>query len=412
MKILMCVNYAPAFLNAANVNEGWVSGILNSLMQNEGISIILAYPVSSGNRLNMLNDKLTCLEYLYDVKRNNSEAAKLISETICSENVDVIHIMGTEFPHSLFIFEICKELGLESRVVVSIQGLVSLYEKYYHTGVPSRYCCGMTLSEWYHGFNSLNKQQKRFKERGQYEIKLLSEVQNVIGRTSWDKEAAQSYNPAVRYFHNGENLRDAFYGGQKWDISKCDKHSIFVSQAYYSLKGLHHLLGVLPKIVTEYPDLRVYVGGFNPISDTPIKRDSYGRYLASLIRKGSLEGKIVFCGKMEEKKMLDRYLKCHVFVSPSNIENSSNSIGEALILGVPLVASDSGGTGSIVNDGIDGLLYPLTKPELMADHILRVFNDDSLALELSRNAVIRGRMIHDRDKNTSDLLNIYREITL
>ena len=157
MTILMCVNYAPAFIDSTNVNEGWVSGILNSLLQNEDISIILAYPGSNGSKINYLCDNLMCLEYHYDIKKSNTETAELLSSTIRSNNVDVIHIMGTEFPHSLFIFEICKELRLQSRVVVSIQGLVSFCAPHYHEGVPSKYCYGMTISEWYHGFDSLNK---------------------------------------------------------------------------------------------------------------------------------------------------------------------------------------------------------------------------------------------------------------
>ena len=53
--------------------------------------------------------------------------------------------------------------------------------------------------------------------------------------------------------------------------------------------------------------------------------------------------------------MKDRFLKSHMYLCPSAIENSPNSLGEAMLLGVPCVAADVGGISSIFENGKDGI---------------------------------------------------------
>ena len=58
-----------------------------------------------------------------------------------------------------------------------------------------------------------------------------------------------------------------------------------------------------------------------------------------LIDKYDLFENIVFCGSLDENSMRDQYLRSHVFISASTIENSPNSVGEAMLLGVPVVTN-------------------------------------------------------------------------
>ena len=56
-----------------------------------------------------------------------------------------------------------------------------------------------------------------------------------------------------------------------------------------------------------------------------------------------MEDKIEFLGRLSAEGMKQAYLDANVFVMPSTIENSPNSLGEAMLLGVPCVAADVGG---------------------------------------------------------------------
>ena len=53
------------------------------------------------------------------------------------------------------------------------------------------------------------------------------------------------------------------------------------------------------------------------------------------------------------------FANSHIFHS-SYIENSPNSVGEAQMVGVPVVASRVGGTDSMVEHGKTGFMYPHT----------------------------------------------------
>ena len=47
----------------------------------------------------------------------------------------------------------------------------------------------------------------------------------------------------------------------------------------------------------------------------------------------------------------------NVFVMPSSIENHSSTLIEAMIVGVPCVASDVGGISELITHGKTGFLY-------------------------------------------------------
>ena len=79
-------------------------------------------------------------------------------------------------------------------------------------------------------------------------------------------------------------------------------------------------------------------------------------------------------------------------------------------MGVPVVCANVGGVHNLVNDGKDGFLYPKDKTKRMKDCILRIFEDDKLAMSLSSNAKTHALKTHDAETNYRCLLDMYREI--
>src|SRR5690606_18797557 len=110
------------------------------------------------------------------------------------------------------------------------------------------------------------------------------------------------------------------------------------------------------------------------------------------------------------EEMVKEYLNCHVFICPSSIENSPNSLGEAQLLGVPCIASYVGGVPDMVEQEKTGLLYRFEEVEMLAQSIKRIFTDDSLAQKLSENGMVAASKRHDRHANMNQLLKIYRGI--
>ena len=94
---------------------------------------------------------------------------------------------------------------------------------------------------------------------------------------------------------------------------------------------------------------------------------------------------------------------------PSAIENSSNSLCEAQILGVPVVASYCGGTPSMLTDQQTGYLYRYEEYEMLAHIVIRLFSKNDLSDLASREQILAADR-HDRTKNAKELAAIYRTL--
>ena len=75
-----------------------------------------------------------------------------------------------------------------------------------------------------------------------------------------------------------------------------------------------------------------------------------------LAKEYNLLDKINILGMLDAGKMKEQYINSSVYVCPSILENSPNSMGEAMCLGIPVVASRSGGVPSMVEDEKEALL--------------------------------------------------------
>ena len=69
------------------------------------------------------------------------------------------------------------------------------------------------------------------------------------------------------------------------------------------------------------------------------------------------------------------YRRADIFVLPSFHEGIPNAILEAMAHSMPIVATNVGSLSSVITDGIEGILIPAGKPQLLADAISRMATD-------------------------------------
>ena len=295
-------------------------------------------------------------------------------------------------------------------MIASIQGLVSVYKNYYYGGLSGRDILSHITVRDILRQDSLFDQKRRMAKRGEMELELLKSVNHVIGRTSWDQSCAWAINPKAHYHFCNETLRDGFYQ-HAWDLKSCVRHRIFLSQGQYPIKGLHQVVKALPFILREYPDTEVYVAGNNFYSNIPLyRKNGYANYIEKLMDKMGVTEKFHFLGQLNEENMIDQYLKAHVFICPSAIENSPNSVGEAQLLGTPLVASYVGGTMDMVDNGVSGFLYRFEEVSLLAERVCELFADRDLCFRLSEQERMVAAKRHDKNVNAEMLIKIYNDI--
>jgi glycosyltransferase involved in cell wall biosynthesis len=224
---------------------------------------------------------------------------------------------------------------------------------------------------------------------GLVEQKSIETVKFIVGRTSFDSAYTKLLNPKALYFHCGEILRSSFYSNS-WVANERKDKVIFVSQASYPVKGFHLAIESLAIVKKFFPGIKLRVAGLNIYKDLKLidklKISYYGKYINARIKHLGLGENIEFLGELNESEMLLHYLDADVFLSPSTIENSSNSLGEAMSLGLPCVASYVGGTPDLVKHGENGFLYQSDAPYMCAFYIVEILKSYKLAALLSENA--------------------------
>jgi glycosyltransferase involved in cell wall biosynthesis len=176
------------------------------------------------------------------------------------------------------------------------------------------------------------------------------------------------------------------------------------------------ILDALVELKKDYPDLRVCIGGKNPLNyslsiiDKIKSRFDYGYYLKRMIKKRNLEENIYFLGNLKEEEVVMYMLSSHVTLLPSTIENSPNSLCEAQCLGVPCVASYVGGTPDLTDNGKLSLLYRCEEWEILVQYVKKIFESDEFAMQLSNKSRAVALKRHDHSENAKTMLNIYKEI--
>lgn len=402
--------------------EGWLSAMLDRFLQEQHrnrIKLGIAFPVSDeiGNidRELLLGEESFCHCYSFVENLDTPEVydgaiEERMKEIIEDFKPDIIHIFGTEFPHSLAC---ARAYRSPSRTLISIQGLVSECADAYMADLPLKVQRKVTLRDFIKK-DSIKQQQRKFRKRGVYEKEAIRLAGYIAGRTDFDREASAKINPEAKYYLLNETLRNCFYH-DRWKRNECIPYSIFLSQGDYPLKGFHYLLKAMPMVLAQYPEAQIFVAGNNILQDITwkdrLKRSAYGKYLKKLIRENNLKEKVTMLGNLDAEGMKAQFLMSHLFVCPSALENSPNSLGEAMLLGVPCVAADVGGVHNILIDGGDGLLYPKGSVEGLAEKIIEIFDKELISEKYSQNARRHARETHDADQNYYKMIRIYREIT-
>lgn len=433
MRILWLCNIIPPAAAVAlgqeySVREGWITGALERFLgeRESGIELGICFPAEGklaglegevrlramGGGENAGEKKVSLFgfaENLRTPEKYDDGLEGRFAGILAAFPPDLVHIFGTEFPHALAMV---RSFGRPERTLVGLQGMIGACAKSYRADLPDRAWRRNTLRDWLRR-DGLRQQQEKFRIRGEREREILKGCGHVTGRTGFDRRESLACNPDLIYHKMNETMRPCFYEG-KWERETCRSHEIFISQGDYPLKGFHYLLWAMEDIRKEFPDARIRVGGISVTAygtwKEKLKISGYGKYLRECIRRYGLEDCVDILGKLDGEGMKAAYLRSHVFVCPSSLENSPNSLGEAMLLGVPCVASRVGGIPDLAEEGKSALFFEKGNGKELAERIMEIFRKDGLAGQLSEGARRQARENHDGDANYARLKEIYREI--
>jgi glycosyltransferase involved in cell wall biosynthesis len=86
------------------------------------------------------------------------------------------------------------------------------------------------------------------------------------------------------------------------------------------------------------------------------------------------------------------------------------SVLEAMAAGVPVIASNIGGIGDVIDDGVEGFLIVPGDVEALADRMLRIAGDDALVERMGRSARLRALRQFGIDRSAEAIWQIYRKV--
>ena len=142
------------------------------------------------------------------------------------------------------------------------------------------------------------------------------------------------------------------------------------------------------------------------------------------MKEYGLFDRVHILGRLSAEQMKEQYLLCDTYVCCSAIENSPNSLGEAMMLQVPIVTAEVGGIPDIFKPGEDGFSYSVGAEDTLEDVAGKLketllerwekdYDPKCFSNEVDRrrfNAGFHARENHNPEKNVYDLLGIYESI--
>lgn len=405
MKILWIVNFAmPAVqrkLQKTIPQSGWwLDTIVAQLKQEPDISLeIVSFVQDRANafcgEIDSVMYRVIPVGYRDRQIKPSREFIKQCDELLEEIQPDLIHLQGTEFAIGIPFF---KQKNIP--VTVSIQGLISeIVKKDY--SYPE-------LKFWLSPLDYLKEKLKHFKNkrRAKSEIWQLKQADYVIGRTLWDRTHTYFHNKNAKYFYLQECIRESFLENT-WDISKTEPYTIFCAGGLSNpLKGFHKIAEAASYLVEEFPDLKLKVCG----NFRKGEKIGYHHYLKKWIQKLGMQEHIEFLGSLDEKAMCESFLTSRMYVMGSAIENSPNTLGEAMCLGVPSVVPFVGGVPSLVTDEKEALFYRYDDTLALAYQMRRILLNNTLAECLGNNAKARSKTQYATENLAENLVKIYQTI--
>jgi glycosyltransferase involved in cell wall biosynthesis len=226
-----------------------------------------------------------------------------------------------------------------------------------------------------------------------------------MGRTDWDRRITSILSPGSKYFHCDEIMRPSFYS-QKWELKSGKKNIVIFSTFKNSIyKGLETVFECKRILDQNFPEL---------IIEWNIAGIRHTDEICTLVERkfnGSIKDLGVnLLGPLQEENLVNEMLKADMFVHASHIENSPNSVCEAMLLGMPVIATYAGGTASMLTDMKEGLLIQDGDPYALGGAIIELIQNRDFAKNLGDNARVRGISRNDPQKIVNDILNIYSSV--
>lgn len=415
MRVLWFTNTASLsadYLNDKSIGGGWIVSLEAKLSRIPSIELGISFNVDQKIKPFTLNKTQYYPVHIQSPKGKIKQVISRWTKRIQDENniqpyldiihefkPDVIQIFGTEGVFGLIISKI------NIPCIIHIQGNLILCDYKWHSGITAtevlRYSKKWRLIKGfglYHDYLVNKKATNR-------ERSIFLQCKYFMGRTDWDRRITSVLSPKSKYFHCDEMLRHGFYSNNWLPKEKQTDFTLLTIIRNNPYKGLETIFES-KRILNEInvgKEIFWKIAGIN-------KEDEISYLIEKKFRSTFKQLGIQLLGALNEKELVSEMLNADLFIHPSHIENGSNSTSEAMLMGMPIIATFAGGIPTTIENKKEGLLVQDGDPYALAGAILELKQNRNLAIELGNNARATAVKRHDPERITNELLHIYSSI--
>ncbi len=164
-----------------------------------------------------------------------------------------------------------------------------------------------------------------------------------------------------------------------------DKAVLFVGRLS-APKGIYDLFDAIPRVLEHHPEAKFVLVGV-------AESDALEAVLRAEVQRRGIAPHVTFLGSLEGRAKAAAFVTSTMIVVPSWTEAFPLVIPEAMAAGLPVIATSVGAIPDFVTDGEDGFLITPRNPQMLADSIRRLLDDDELRRRISDR--VRARAPHE-----------------
>lgn len=154
-----------------------------------------------------------------------------------------------------------------------------------------------------------------------------------------------------------------------------DNLEIVTAGRLRSQKNHEMLIKAFNIVNKKFPSLKLKIYGEGHLKNK----------LQSLIENYNLSDKIKLCGNVSD--LHERISNSTIFILTSNYEGLSNSLIEAMMLGLPCITTDYSGANEIIKNNFNGIIVPKNDVLFLANQIIFLLENKNLRKKLSKNGL-------------------------
>ncbi len=174
--------------------------------------------------------------------------------------------------------------------------------------------------------------------------------------------------------------------------------NILTAGRLVSWKGVDVILESFPGVLKKFPKTSLLIVGEGPEEES----------LKTLSRSLDLEKNVFFLGKLGNPKLRKYMRAADLFILPSLYEGMSHVILEAMLMELPIIASNVAGNPDTIEEGVTGILIEPRDNKLLTARVSDVFDNPEDTKRLVENARKKALTVHSWENHVKELFALWK----